>query len=697
MSESRQVFHQGELAIQRRLGVAERVAQYAPRVIRDCMPDQHREFFAQLPFVLVGHRDAAGRVWASMLSGEPGFITSPSPQRLTISARPLSGDPLAHLFEQQAVKGQVLGLLGIELETRRRNRLNAAIGEYDGKTLQLEVVQSFGNCPQYIQTREHHFLDPLDMPAAEVETIDTLTPELAEWISNSDTFFVASSTPAAMEDGEAAGADVSHRGGRAGFVRVDDLQVLTIPDYAGNKHYNTLGNFMINPAAGLLFVDFEQGHLLSLSGRAELLWDSPEQEHFEGAERLWRFTVEEGVVMRNVLPLRWSFGEYSPNSLLTGTWQSAEARAEAERLRHSWVDYRVERRQMESEQICSFYLKPLAGSVPAFQPGQFITIRCQADDGEVIRTYSVSSAPHDPLLRISVKREGGSGVHPGGVMSNWLHDQLEEGVVVLLRAPTGDFTLSDSERPVVLLAAGVGITPLVSMARHALSEGTRHRSRRRLLMIHSFRNHRQRAFHDELQDLSDTSSGRITVHSVLTRPGDAAEQADDYLATGRIDRQLLQALLPLDDYEFYLCGPGGFMQDLYDLLRSMGVADERIFAEAFGPAGLRRDSQAADAEADQSQPPVAEQAVIEFADSGFEQAWQPEDGNLLDFAEAHGLSPSYSCRMGVCGSCKVKKLAGEVSYIRSISAPVAEDEVLLCCAQPARDEDSDITHLRLAL
>src|SRR6266404_837544 len=144
-------WHDGERAMQARAGVAERMARVGERAIRDFMPDQHRDFFAQLPFIVVGSVDHDGWVWASLLAGRPGFAASLDPRSLTIAALPVSGDPLAGAL----VLGAKLGLLGIELPTRRRNRLNGSVVALDGGSFTVTVEQSFGNCPQYIQARDY--------------------------------------------------------------------------------------------------------------------------------------------------------------------------------------------------------------------------------------------------------------------------------------------------------------------------------------------------------------------------------------------------------------------------------------------------------------------------------------------------------------------------------------------------------------
>ncbi len=683
-------FHRGEQAIQKQLGVREQMERFGSRVIRDHMPEQHREFYQQLPFIFVGHADPQGRPWASILFGEPGFIHSPDNKILSLNAQPVAGDPLGDTL----IPGTRLGLLGIELATRRRNRLAARIIESTEGQISLRIDQSFGNCPQYIQTRELEQVDDEQRSIPTVKELQKLDQRAQSLIANSDTFFVASYVN--NNSGEASeGADVSHRGGRPGFIRVDNDSTLTIPDYLGNNHFNTFGNFAENAKAGLLFLDFERGHLLTLTGTVEILWDSPDTEYFDGAERLWRFHVDHGRWIEHGLPLRWKMDEYSQNTLLTGTWAEAERKRQADVQREQWLPYVVKDIVEESRVVKSFYLQPEGHAVPSFNPGQFITVKLPIDGKDTIRTYTVSSAPADLALRISVKREvsSHSGV-PDGLFSNFIHSQLTIGDTVYAKAPCGAFTFDASEqRPAVLLAGGVGITPMVSMARHALLESVRTRAIRPTTLICAATNNDQRAFFKELQDIERQSAGNIRSFWALSQIDESMKPGLDYHHHGRISAPLLQAVLPLDDYDFYLCGPASFMQSMYDLLRELGVNDARVFAEEFGPASLQRD-------ADQSSKKFefvaqASEAIVEFTDSGIEQAWSEQDGSLLDFAEAHGLTPEFGCRSGQCGACKTDLVSGAVSYLTEPSSPLNEGEVLLCCAVPAADIGRGVVNIAI--
>ena len=182
---------------------------------------------------------------------------------------------------------------------------------------------------------------------------------------------------------------------------------------------------------------------------------------------------------------------------------------------------------------------------------------------------------------------------------------------------------------------------------------------------------------------------------LLTDPEEDAIPDKHYSAKGRLSKETLQQLLPIGKYEFYLCGPAGFMQDTYDMLLALGVSDEDIKTEAFGPASLKRKKTKADiiglanSQPKKAKPSVAETALVEFKTSQVEQVWHKGDGNLLQFAESHGLTPQYGCRGGTCGSCKVKVLQGKISHIGNIAFQIQDNEALLCCAVPAESDGED--------
>ncbi|MET7245882.1 pyridoxamine 5'-phosphate oxidase family protein [Methylobacterium sp. EM32] len=669
------VWHPGERAIQAQVGVAGRMEEVGRRVVRDHMPEQHRAFFEQIPFVVVGSVDGRGDAWATILAGLPGFLAAPDPRTLTLAAPADPADPAGAGLRA----GEAVGLLGIELHTRRRNRLNGLIRAVTDEGLTIAVDQSFGNCPQYIQQRDATLIrDPRAPFTGGVEETNGLDAAARATVEAADTFFVASYV-ARDEDGAARRqVDVSHRGGRAGFVRIAADGTLTIPDFAGNLFFATLGNILANGKAGLVFADFPTGDLLQMTGEAAVVLSSPEIAAFRGAERLWTFRPRRVVRRRGALPLRWSLRPegWSPTALATGDWREAAARLRGPDGATRWRPFTVTRIVDESRTIRSFHLVPAdgAGLIP-HRAGQHLPIRVTLPGAEkpVIRTYTVSVAPSDGITRISVKRDG--------AVSGHLHDRLRVGDTIEARAPEGSFTLdARAPRPALLLAGGVGVTPLLAMLRHLVHEGLARGDIRPATLVQAARNRDEMAFGRELANLAAASGGRIGIVRVLSDPGEAVAEVD-YEEAGRIDAALLARVLPPGDADVYLCGPPAFTQALYDALRGLDVADDRIHAEAFGPSSLVRSVPAAAAP---ERPPESEEPVaVAFLDSSKEARWSPESGTLLELAEGRGLDPDFSCRAGTCGTCRTRLLAGTVTYRREPTAPVAADEVLICCAVPA--------------
>lgn len=302
-------WHAGEIALQTRLGVADRMAELGRPVIRDHMPDQHRDFFATLPFLVVGAVDEAGDPWATILTGGPGFAVSPDPRTLRIAATPADDDPAA----PGLVSGAAAGLLGIEPQTRRRNRMNGRIVARDATGMTVAVDQSFGNCPQYIAARTVKTVAPA---SGAVATLDGLDAAARALIEAADLFFVASyaDTPAGRQ------VDVSHRGGKPGFVRVEDDGALAIPDFSGNRFFNTLGNVVATGLAGLAFLDPATGDLLQLTGAAEIDLDAAAPSRFHGAERLWRMRPRRILRRRSASGVRLGAGEPARSAMETGAW-----------------------------------------------------------------------------------------------------------------------------------------------------------------------------------------------------------------------------------------------------------------------------------------------------------------------------------------------------------------------------------------
>jgi predicted pyridoxine 5'-phosphate oxidase superfamily flavin-nucleotide-binding protein len=311
-------FHHDEIAAQ---ALAGRHASGAG--IRPFMPDQHRQFFASLPYLFIAVPDGHGWPIATMLTGPVGFVQAPTPGELHIRGLPLPSDPAA----PGIAAGNEIGILGLDLATRRRNRANGRISGADPDGFSVAIAQSFGNCAQYIQTRSLR-ARARHGAGEECASIDGLDASARRLIAACDTSFVASRSRA--DAGPDGGLDVSHRGGRPGFVRVDG-DSLFIPDFKGNRFFNTLGNFLGDPRAGLLFIDFETGDLLQAAGTVTIDWNPDDASVPSGAQRYWRVDIARSWRRRDALPFVWEFGGYAPTTLATGTWGRPEPGKRAER------------------------------------------------------------------------------------------------------------------------------------------------------------------------------------------------------------------------------------------------------------------------------------------------------------------------------------------------------------------------------
>ena len=288
--------------MQERAGVRS-MAERVGNSIHPTIPPAGREFLEEQPIIVVGSVGADGRVWASLLVGEPGFVRALDERTVTIAATPLPGDPLAEALQGASTK---VGVLAIDLATRRRLRLNGEAERRLDSRIYVRARQVYANCPKYIQAREPE-TGGAEPGLQDGYTLRSrgLTDEQRRLISCADTFFIASAHPE-------GGTDASHRGGNPGFVRFLDENALEFPDYSGNTMFNTLGNIAANPSAGLLFLDFEGGGTLQLTGAARIVWDAVREARFTGAERVVEFQVQEVVETRGAVPLRWRFEGYSP-------------------------------------------------------------------------------------------------------------------------------------------------------------------------------------------------------------------------------------------------------------------------------------------------------------------------------------------------------------------------------------------------
>jgi predicted pyridoxine 5'-phosphate oxidase superfamily flavin-nucleotide-binding protein len=292
------VYHNGEVTVQRQAGVREK-AEKVSQMVRETIPesDNVKQLLAAEPHVVVTSLAPDGDVWVSLLAAEPGFLSIEDDRRLRVGTEPVPGDPLAdHLRD-----GMPVGVLVMDPRNRERIRFNGTASPTDEGFI-VKTQEVFPNCQKYIQQRSFERVTDLSNDGRREN--DSLVDTQREWIRSADTFFIGSYYPE-------TGADASHRGGEPGFVTVDG-DTLVFPDYPGNNMFCTLGNIEGHGAVGLLFVDFEEGRTLQLTGRGNVVWDDRRVSAFEGAERLVEIEVESAIELPEGNPLRWELEEHSP-------------------------------------------------------------------------------------------------------------------------------------------------------------------------------------------------------------------------------------------------------------------------------------------------------------------------------------------------------------------------------------------------
>jgi uncharacterized protein len=356
-----------------------------------------------------------------------------------------------------------------------------------------------------------------------------------------------------------------------------------------------------------------------------------------------------------------------------------------------WRKFRIARREFEdtSRSQCSFYLAPADGALlPPFRPGQFLTFSLPIADRDVTmpdsprtltRCYSLSERPLPTHYRITVKRvpaPADQAQWPPGISSSLFHDHLHEGDVLDVKAPAGHFCIDpDPATPVVLVAGGIGITPLMSMLRWSLDE----QPERAVHLYYGLRNGGEHAFKQQLEQLARTHPNfHLTV--VYSRPGPHDARGRDFQQVGHIDIDLLRRSLPHGRHQFYVCGPAPMMAALVPGLAQWGVPPQGIHHEAFGPAAVRSAGLTLPAAASgHGSTPAIE---VQFRRTGRTLNWDGQDPNLLDFAERHGVAVASGCRAGSCGSCETELVSGRVGYASTPDHDIAPGHCLLCIGVP---------------
>ena len=358
---------------------------------------------------------------------------------------------------------------------------------------------------------------------------------------------------------------------------------------------------------------------------------------------------------------------------------------EAEQAQAGWNGLRkfsVVKKVAECEDVHAFYLKPHDGRpLPTFKPGQYLTFQLDLPgrDKPLVRCYSLSDSPKD-YYRVTIKKEKAPPEKPDvppGAGSSFFADTVKEGDILNIKAPSGHFCLDMTKtNPVVLIAGGVGITPMLSMANAIAASG----SKREAWFFFGVRNRREHIHKAELEKLA-AENENIRLHVAYSKPGADDVKSRDYQHEGRVSIELLKELLPSNNFEFYLCGSGAFMKSLTDGLEAWGVPDKDVFFEAFGPATVKKKAVAPTAE----ETTHLEKINVTFARSNKTVRWEPSAGNLLEFAAAQGVKIDSGCCAGGCGSCAVAIKSGAVDYLKKPDAEPEAGSCLACVCRPKND------------
>jgi uncharacterized protein len=388
-----------------------------------------------------------------------------------------------------------------------------------------------------------------------------------------------------------------------------------------------------------------------------------------------------GAVQRQVLARRRAAAEAR---LFEERAQIILREAELERDRHemSWDGYRkfyIDRKVTEAKDVCSFYLKPHDRKpLPPFLPGQYLTfqLRIPGEPKPVVRCYSLSDSPARlDAYRVTIKRLGpppDAPDAPPGLSSSFFHS-LRDGDILDVKAANGHFVLDrSSERPVVLIAGGVGLTPLVSMLNDICASSRK----RETWFFYGVRNRVEHAMYDHLQEIRQHENVRLVV--CYSQPTATCVAGRDYDHQGFVSVELIKTRLPSNNYDFLICGPPPMMAMITRDLAAWGVPESDVHFEAFGPATVKRATPAEEAVVDAG---VGHEVV--FARSGKTLTWQPTQGSLLDFARRNGVAIDSGCEAGNCGTCTVAVKSGSVRYLIEPSAPLEIGSCLTCVGVPA--------------
>ena len=332
----------------------------------------------------------------------------------------------------------------------------------------------------------------------------------------------------------------------------------------------------------------------------------------------------------------------------------------------------------ENAIIKSFYLKTADDQpVENYLPGQFITLKVKPGnlEKELTRNYTLSDSPGLGYFRLTIKRE------ERGAISQYFHDEVKVGDPVDVSQPAGDFHLNiASSNPVVLISGGVGATPMLSILEYLL----RNDRERKVYFLHSSTDESVQPMAVRLRAL-DAEQHNLFLSIHHTQPSEAEQKNRDYHHDGMITKETLQSALPTADMDYFLCGPVGFMESMYQHLQDLGVGEDHIHYEFFGE-GKRLGNHAEVVDSNGN----PDNFKVLFVKSNKETQWDGSQPTLLDLAEAEGLTPEFSCRMGTCSTCETSLLSSKTEYDPEPFMETSEDKIFICCSKPVSDIEIDL-------
>ncbi|WP_185964594.1 pyridoxamine 5'-phosphate oxidase family protein [Aliikangiella marina] len=632
-------FHKGEKIVQSKAGEVESGNRNGTVISNQIIPGAI-PFIAQQSMIVVSHIDPTGNVWASVLFGKPGFIKAINRSLIELDSSIIVSHTDDSFWGNIDIN-PTIGLLIIELSTRRRLRINGKIEKIDNYRYQIMVEQTYPNCPKYIQRRNLSLdTDNNRSLLPKVESGNQLKPDQAQLIANADSFFVASacqlleSNASATDFSSPFTADASHRGGFPGFVEVKGNR-LRIPDYPGNSMFNTLGNIEMYPHAGLVFIDFDNSKLIQVSGSAKILWDEEDlTNQSDGTQRFWELYIERWQETPIPASISWQFFDYSPHNPRSNKAESNNTET---------LTLQVSKVVEETKAIKTFTLVSNDhGILPAIEAGSHLPIVLTLPSGKQIeRHYSIiSSSDENRFYKIAVQKQSRS---RGG--SEFIHNQLVAGSLLSAKAPKNAFPLGNHSGCTLLVAGGIGITPILSMIQTL-------KSRNRPFEVHYVAKTQQdMAFYEKVKKIAQ---GRAYFYF-------SKEPSSPKLDVVALMKSATE------NTHLYVCGPTKLINAIRDTGNILDWNPEKIHFESFGTNN--KDNKTFQVNLTKTN------AVITV---------KPQE-SILDVLIKKKINVAYDCKRGECGMCAVDIIKGDVEH-RDFYLSKSEQNAQMCiCVSRAKD------------